>query len=286
MTTGPAWTGPFIGQTGRKYNIERVLREETCPPHHVYVATADNQTFVLKHIHAVNFDDLEAINNRLRSYASHIRLSEDTIPERSMFVFRYFADHLLHFAQMDLPLKVMKRILKRALRGIAELHEQDIVHTGKLILSRVDERGLTAGNWMWRSPEAHAKGPVNKPSDVFSFALVCIYAIHKRVVFAVGEDELDEGVDPLAVVIERQISYFADEEGLKGFLNYLGDSPWTQVFEVIRDGFNEDNPRKPFSLWSGVDNDFKDLICPMTNFDPAKRITAREALVHRWFADD
>lgn len=32
--------------------------------------------------------------------------------------------------------------------------------------------GKQAGNRMWRSPEAHARGPVNKPSDVFSFALV------------------------------------------------------------------------------------------------------------------
>jgi len=32
--------------------------------------------------------------------------------------------------------------------------------------------GKQIGNWMWRSPEAHARGPVNKPSDIFSFALV------------------------------------------------------------------------------------------------------------------
>lgn len=32
--------------------------------------------------------------------------------------------------------------------------------------------GKQAGNWMWRSPEAHARGRVNKPSDIFSFALV------------------------------------------------------------------------------------------------------------------
>lgn len=40
--------------------------------------------------------------------------------------------------------------------------------------------GKQAGNWMWRSPEAHARGPVNKPSDIFSFALVvssCPYRI-------------------------------------------------------------------------------------------------------------
>jgi len=35
-----------------------------------------------------------------------------------------------------------------------------------------DMVGKQAVNWMWRSPEAHARGRVNKPSDVFSFALV------------------------------------------------------------------------------------------------------------------
>lgn len=32
--------------------------------------------------------------------------------------------------------------------------------------------GKQAGSEMWGSPEAHASGPVNKPSDIFSFALV------------------------------------------------------------------------------------------------------------------
>jgi serine/threonine protein kinase len=135
-----------------------------------------------------------------------------------MFVFKYLTDNLLHLTQKDLSLEVTKRILKDALRGIAELHDQDIVHTGRLhfhgsvssnlfwvdikadnifidwksdqdgiIIERVQLGdledaahippgshiiGKQAGNWMWRSPEAHAQGPVNKPSDIFSFALV------------------------------------------------------------------------------------------------------------------
>lgn len=32
--------------------------------------------------------------------------------------------------------------------------------------------GIQVGNWMWRSPEAHAQGPVEKSSDMFSFGLV------------------------------------------------------------------------------------------------------------------
>jgi serine/threonine protein kinase len=68
-------------------------------------------------------------------------------------------------------------------------------------------------------------------------------------------------------------------------LKQLNDNPWVPIFEVIRDGFNKDNPRRPFSLWQGVDEGFKDLICAMTNFDPRKRITARKALAHTWFED-
>ncbi|KAE8352240.1 kinase-like protein [Aspergillus coremiiformis] len=285
MSSTPIDSKEYIGQSGRKYRIERVLQEEAFPPRQVYVASADDQKFILKYIHTVNFDDLQAVNNRLCSNASHVRLAQDTIPEKSMFAFEYFADHLLHLAQKDLPLNTVKRILKDALLGIAEMHDRDIVHTD----IKADNIFI---NWKShqneviierRSPEAHAQGPVNKPSDIFSFALVCIYAIHKRVIFAVGEEELEEGVDPLAIIIERQISYFADEDGLNGLLRFLGDNPWVRVFEVIRDGFNKDNPRKPFSLWKGVDEDFKSLICAMTHLDPEKRVTAHEALAHKWF---
>ncbi|OJD11577.1 hypothetical protein AJ78_07679 [Emergomyces pasteurianus Ep9510] len=84
---------------------------------------------VLKYIHTVNFGDLQETNNRLRGGANHVRLVQDTIPEKSMFVFEYYADHLLNLTQKDLPLKVKKEILKCALRGIAELHVHNIVHT-------------------------------------------------------------------------------------------------------------------------------------------------------------
>lgn len=42
---------------------------------------------------------------------------------------------------------------------------------------------------------------------------------------------------------------------------------------------------KPFSEWPNIaDDNFKDIILKMTNLDPRKRVTAREALKHRWFA--
>ncbi|KAL2872746.1 putative calcium/calmodulin dependent protein kinase [Aspergillus lucknowensis] len=246
--------------------------------------------------------------------AGHVRFAVDTIPDKSLFVFEHFTGHLLTLAQENLPLVVIKRILKSALTGLAELHDQDIVHTDikaynvfvnwenrqdEIIVHQVqlgdiedaahippgcDMVGKQPGNWMWRSPEAHARGPVNKPSDIFSFALLCICAVYKRIIFAVREDELEEGVDRLAIIIERQISYFADEDGLNGFLKHLGDNnPWVRVFEVTRDGFNQENPCEPFALWNGVEDNFKSLVCAMTSFDPGRRITARQAMEYKWF---
>ncbi|GAB1193699.1 hypothetical protein APSETT444_002924 [Aspergillus pseudonomiae] len=118
------------GLSGRTYTIEHVLKEEVSPPRQVYRASADGQQFILKYIHPVNFEDLEEVNNLLRGNASHVRLAVDTIPDKSMFVFEHFTGHLLALAQKDLPLVVIKRILKNALTGLVELHDQDIIHTG------------------------------------------------------------------------------------------------------------------------------------------------------------
>ncbi|GKZ69631.1 hypothetical protein AnigIFM50267_004849 [Aspergillus niger] len=314
-STSSIYTDKYIGQSGRHYKVEQVLQEEISPPRQVLRATAGDKRFILKYIHAVNFEDLQDINNRLRNNASHVRLPQDIIPDKSMFVFEYFTGHLLHLAQQDLSLQTRKRLLKEGLRAIAEMHDKDIVHTdikpdnffvnwkhsddgntiGKVQLGDLEDAvymppgsymlGKQAGNWMWRSPEAHARGQVNKPSDIFSFALVCIYVVHKRVIFAVSDDELDEGIDRLAIVIERQISYFADKDGFHGFLECLDDNPWADVFNITLNGFNQENPVRPFLLWKGVDDDFKSLICAMTNFDPRRRLTAREALAHKWFDD-
>lgn len=168
--------------------------------------------------------------------------------------------------------------------------------------------GAQVGNYMWRSPESHAMGPIEKPSDIFSFGIVvsvmplilvqslivghllqCIYAMLKDVIFAVEESELEDGkVEILSIVLERHLSYFADPESFEGFLRYLDeDNPWQEIFEVVMGGFGENHPRKPFGRWQGpkLDEDFKNLVVGLTNFDPQKRLTAQQALGHKWFED-
>ena len=142
------------------------------------------------------FDDLRN--------APNIRVCDDAIPAESMFAYRYLRDHLLSFFQKDIPLSTTKQILRDALRGIAALHARGIVHTDikannilvewkekdkndgieveQVQVSDIEDaayvpddcvvKGRQVGNWMWRSPEAHASADVHKPSDMFSFGLV------------------------------------------------------------------------------------------------------------------
>ncbi|OJD25306.1 CMGC protein kinase [Blastomyces percursus] len=297
------------GQSGRDFTVERVLQKKEGSPLGVYLATCANEKFILKDV--ADFEYLGDIYSKVDP-CPYLRLPQDTVPSRSMYAYRFFTDEFLSLAaNTDLPLATTKRILKDALRGLAALHEQNIVHNdvkpNNILVDRKDDKiecvqlgdiedaaivppgtallGRQLGNWMWRSPEAHAEGPMTTPSDIFSFGIVCIYAVHKRIMFAVDESELGPGEEILAHVLERQISFFADADGIQGFIDLIGrnDSPYTEIFRVIRDGFNAENPWRQFSLWENVDPVFKDLVCRMTVFDPVKRITARDALAHPWF---
>lgn len=84
---------------------------------------------MLKNVSKTSFIDYQEIYRSLHD-CPNLRVSCDTIPDRSTFVYKYFSDHLLSLAQENPPLSAVKRILKDALQGLAKLHEKDIVHTG------------------------------------------------------------------------------------------------------------------------------------------------------------
>jgi hypothetical protein len=63
----------------------------------------------------------------------YVRTPSDSLPARRMFIFPYLDENLLRLVQKKLPLSSLKSILKRALRGLAMLHERDIVHNGKIV---------------------------------------------------------------------------------------------------------------------------------------------------------
>lgn len=93
------------------------------------LTSSENQKFVFKDIVEDQFKYYHDMYSALSS--PYLRLLEDTVSKRSMFVYKYLNGHLLSLAQKNLSLQATKRILKYALQGLAALHDQDIVHTGK-----------------------------------------------------------------------------------------------------------------------------------------------------------
>ncbi|GIK02025.1 hypothetical protein Aspvir_006068 [Aspergillus viridinutans] len=150
-------------------------------------------------------------------------------------------------------------------------------------------KGMLAGNDNWRSPEEHVKGELNKPTDIFSFGVVCIYAMLRRVIFGPDDDfrkHQSQGALPAFIRLQRQVSYFGDPEGINGLLKHIGDDEIScQILRMLWDERAEEHiPYTPFSEWPDVvDPAFKDLIRQLTNLDPAKRVTACQALEHPWF---
>lgn len=135
----------------------------------------------------------------------NIRLPLDTVPDDRIFVYKYLSHDLLELAKTSLGPHSRKRILKGVLQGLAELHDHNIVpldvkpdnivvecrsiQDGVTASDAVEItdlenavwlkpgkniQGILAGNDNWRSPEAHLRAKLNKPTDLFSFgAMVC-----------------------------------------------------------------------------------------------------------------
>lgn len=142
-----------VGESGRRYAIQRILQKREIPSRRIYLATyakstgraftilvanlyklsAGTQNFVLKQVTRSDFEYFQKMYGNLRA-CPYVRLAQDTISEQSMFVYHYMSDDLLGLVQMDLPIDVIKRILRCVLCGLSALHDRNIVHTGKQYL--------------------------------------------------------------------------------------------------------------------------------------------------------
>ena len=116
-------------------------------------------------------------------------------------------------------------------------------------------------------------------------SLEMIYVMVNEMIFRVGESELNSA-DSWRHILYRHISYFADEDSLNGLLEHIGEENlFYERSIVLANSLGPGNPRQPFQRWGYVEPELRDLVGKMTNLDPTKRITAREALQHRWFSE-
>jgi hypothetical protein len=139
----------LIGAAGRRYLFKELIQER---PHlgRVWLATSEHpchsyhptrklttfrsgqDKFVLKDIPKDIFSGFnEKIWPQLRE-SPYIRSPWDTIPGQRIFVYKYLTDDFLSLVKKQIPMRARKQILKASLQGIAELHDQDVIHLGNL----------------------------------------------------------------------------------------------------------------------------------------------------------
>ncbi|KAF3483973.1 uncharacterized protein GIQ15_03297 [Arthroderma uncinatum] len=289
----------LVSQSGTHYRIDRILQHKTEPTLScVYLATAkDGKKHVIKNIFHTEFEyqlDLQAP----LAGCPNLRVVIDTIPEHLLFVYDYSTEDLLDLVvKKELPHLARKMILRDTLAGLAAMHKHGItrwvkrtqigdLEMGSMIPPGLNVRGALLGNPMWRSPESHAAARINIPSDVFSFGLVCIFTMLRKIIFRIDEGSLSRA-EKERIIVKRLLSHFGDGPGLVGFLHHLEDNSakWRDLVVTIADEFTPADPRYPFSIWEDVDESFRDIIVKMTSLDPARRITAKDALEHPWFKD-
>ncbi|KAM7211214.1 Protein kinase-like domain containing protein [Rhypophila decipiens] len=313
-------TSQLHSSLGKCYVIDQVLSQRTAAGRLwcVYRARHEGEQFIVKDIIPGDFEYILELEKHIK-HSSYVRTSVDSIPERHMFVFPYLEKGLLHIDPTALPPLARKAIIRDALSGLADLHEKQIIHTDikptnimmdsfkqkdgvlgwrnvqiidleSAVVLPPDVKGLTdrlSGNHFWRSPEAWARGIQNTPSDIYSFAIVAIFAWTGRMVFFSEEANHASPEDRADLILRQHLSLFAnDVADFEGFISYHGgdDNPFVRHVKKLFCTFSQEQPRLPFARWLQVDPQFRDLVCKMTCMDPLRRITAREALDHPWFS--
>ncbi|KAK4143617.1 kinase-like domain-containing protein [Dichotomopilus funicola] len=318
----PLPEGSYVDSSqGKRYIIGNVLTGRKRPRiWHVYSATHEGKNFRLNDIVPAKFDSVVSLQERIK-HSRYIQTAVDSIPERHMLVYPRSKKSLARLGIAALSSTAKKAIIKDVLTGLEDLHDKHIIHNDikpanimmdtfkeessditsykpqisglqRAVVLSSEDKGLTgrlSRLYLWRSPEAWAEGIQNTPSDIYSFALVAILVWTGRMVLLSGETGPPWSNKGGQQILRNHLSYFGGEtEDFEGFVRYHGgdDNPFVQRVKDLLSTFNEERPREPFSGWTWVDPRFRDLICKMTCMDPLRRITAREALGHPWFAED
>ncbi|KAL4921348.1 hypothetical protein BDW62DRAFT_174488 [Aspergillus aurantiobrunneus] len=126
---------------------------------------------------------------------------------------------------------------------------------------------------------------------MFAFGIDCIHAVLGRVISGLDGDfrfHQAQGALPALIRLQRQVSYFGDQEGINGLLKHIGDDEFScrMLGMLWDDRLQESIPYRPLAEWQDVvDPAFRDLILKPMNLDPAKRPTARQTLGHPWLED-
>ncbi|KAI9711553.1 MAG: hypothetical protein M1820_002118 [Bogoriella megaspora] len=319
----------IVGKSGRKYIQGELLQHHPKDHMlSVFRAESANESFVLKRVSRPFYNLSLRLAAEVRG-SRRLRLHIDCNEEETILVYPYFRSTLLALIQenSNLPLSERKKILRRAGEAIQELHSKDWIHIGIVSMFYVKpdnvlvnwtcerdgkktvsdvalgdfditfksegrkprETPYAIGNVMWRSPEGQTGTGVTKASDIFSFGLVCVYALGGGELLLLDDHQelAKSGISPEQEILIRHFCYFGP--GHDGLLQQVSSEVWRNALrgamEIAWDAVKE-HPEQKFEWWGKeLGPAAQNMISGMTNLDPTARTTIDQVLKHSWWQE-
>ncbi|KAF2501016.1 kinase-like protein [Lophium mytilinum] len=313
----------IVGKSGRVYAQSKVLqRHSKNPKLSIFKAESENESFVLKRVSRPFYDLSLRLAAEFRN-SRRLRMHVDCNQEEGILVYPYFRSTLLALQQEDpdMPATERIKILRRTGEAIQELHGKDWMHIdvkpdnilvnwtadqegnktvsdvalGDFDLAFKSESGqprqtpYAIGNAMWRSPEGQTGKGVTKASDMFSFGLVCIYALGGGELLLLNDYEelVKHGISAEQEVLTRHFAYFGPLP--EGLLKHVNDEDWCNALKgasELAEKAVEDQPEMRFEHWGReLGPEIQTMISGMTNLDPTARTTMEQVLMHQCWGD-
>ena len=97
------------------------------------IRSAEGQDFIIKNLLLDDYEYQKALQKPLSS-CPNLRTVLDGLPGPELFIYLFLQTDFLQFTQKNLTDATRKSMLKSALAGLAAMHDQNIIHTGKLLL--------------------------------------------------------------------------------------------------------------------------------------------------------
>ncbi|KAI9930660.1 hypothetical protein ASPWEDRAFT_171284 [Aspergillus wentii DTO 134E9] len=239
---GPLSQGTILkSDSGHIYTIEEILADRRKPLLCVYRASANKKNFIITNMIPGEFEYQLSLQKQL-STCQNVRSVVDTVQEQELFIYPFLAGDLLRLSQKKISLEIRRDILRQALRGLADMHDRDILQNdikpnniladyeedtaGQVTINDVQIsdledtvifptgkwlRGPLCGNAIWRSTESWCRSRQNQASDVFSFGIIMLYVMLNEMVFRVTDEQLNSP-DSWRHILRQHISYFGDAD--------------------------------------------------------------------------
>ncbi|KAH4235072.1 hypothetical protein HBI06_059500 [Parastagonospora nodorum] len=287
--TGIRSASTIVGKSGR--------RED--PRLSIHKAESQGQSLVFKRVSKAFFN----LSLRLAAefpQSRRLRMHVDSNEEENVLIYPYYQNTLLGLFKDDTNISDASRkmILRQTGEAIQELHSEDWIHIdikpdNILVNWTCDEEGIKTitnvalGNAMWRSPEGQTGRGLSKASDVYSFGLVCLYALGAGETILINDyQELAKlGITPEQEILTRHFSYFGSAND--GLLKQIDSEKWSKALKLASQMAElavEDQPEMRFDVWGQeLGSGAQDMIAGMMKPDPRARATIDDVLAHSWW---